>query len=215
MLPPELDEINDYEETEEGEETAGSGGKIVRWLVLLGIGILFAPLYLMGTTLKASKLPLQDELSGIQATLSATPSLDPTEQAMAGRLAELRSQINDLDSVQSTLSAAHIDWPSVMSIIASYDQGQMSVTGLAQTGSLLTLSGQANDENVIMAYANLLRQSNQLASVSIESITYHEAPTAIPPRAAVSTPQAAQAAQTQATFAEFILRVQLKAGSTP
>ncbi len=200
MIAPERDEL------ESNDETTGSTGssRIVLWLILLGLGILFVPVYLVGATIKESKTPLETELTQIQATLAVTPHPNPTEQALTDNLVQIRGQISDLATLQADLLATHIDWPSVMAIISSYDQTRMTITSLSQTGRAITLDGRANDQQIVMDYAELLRQSNQFQDVTIRSIALQPIPTATPERDATPVPA------TPGTTAAFTLTLQLK-----
>jgi len=200
VIAPERD---DFEDNEEPTRSAGSS-RIVLWLILLGLGILFVPVYLVGITIKESRGPLETELTQIQATLTITPQPNPTEQALTDNLIQVRSQIANLATVQSDLTAAHIDWPSVMAIISSYDPSRMAITGLAQVERAITVEGQANDQQAVMDYAELLRQSNQFQDVTIRSIALQPIPTATPERGATPVPA------TPGTTAAFVLMLQLK-----
>jgi cell division septation protein DedD len=75
-----------------------------------------------------------------------------------------------------------------MLAIGSYDQGQVSVTGIVQTDKQVTLTGVANDENAVMAYAQLLKDSNLFSRVKVQNITVKPSPTPTPSPTATLTP---------------------------
>lgn len=213
MISTELDELNEEEES----EPSGGSSRLVLWLIIAGLGILFVPLYLVSATLKESKAPLETELADIQATLTITPQPNPTEQALRDNLLELRGQSGELETLYTDLSANHVDWPAAMSVIANYEPSQMSLTGLMQADRLVTLDGRANDETIVMAYADMLRESTRFGEVKVQTITMIALPTPTPAPAEVAlTPAVAQPTAVSAlpsSVAEFTLTVELVAAS--
>lgn len=205
MLEP--DELIEEEES----ESSGGSSRLILWLIIAGLGILFVPLYLVSATLKESKAPLETELADIQATLTVTPQPDPEEQALRDNLLQLRSQAGELETLYTDLSANHVDWPAAMAVIANYDPSQMALTGLTQAEQLVTLTGRANDETIVMAYADMLRDSARFGEVKVQSITLVAlpTPTPLPTQVAGTIPEGVA----PGNIAEFTLTVQLMASS--
>lgn len=172
MLP------NDPVEIDEGDEFPPSRGfRMVYWLIILGLGLLFLPLYLIATTIKDSGAELQMELDGLQATLAFTPPANPSEEALTSTLVFVRLEMAALESLQGTLVGMHINWPDVMAVIAAYDPAHMVMNAITQMGNTITIGGQANDPSVISTYAEMLRTSGLFEQVAVGSINIEILPT--------------------------------------
>lgn len=239
-MPPDIVENEEEIQEVEGEVEALSGGsKLVIWLVIGGLAVLFLPLYVISTTVKSTNTKLTTELANIQATLSATPVVDPAQQTLSAQFLDIQQQSKAVGSVSSTLIASHINWPNVMAAIGAYDTSQMTVNNVSQISTGIRISGQAKQEVVAMAYADMLRQSGLFDTVAVESInlqsilvtttpvptsTPSPTPTVTPPPAtpetAVPAPPPQPTAKTQMTatpiptievkVTEFIISVTIK-----
>jgi Tfp pilus assembly protein PilN len=205
----DIDELNENEEEE--SELSGGSSRLVLWLIIAGLGILFVPLYLVSATLKESKAPLETELADIQSTLTITPPPNPTEQALRDNLLQLRGQAGELQTLYDDLSANHIDWPAAMAVIANYDPAQMALSGLLQAERLVTINGRANDETIVMAYADMLRDSARFGEVKVQAITRVALPTPTPLPTEVAGTLQTPALPTN--VAEFTITVELLAAS--
>jgi Tfp pilus assembly protein PilN len=205
----DIDELDENEE--EDSESSGGSSRLVLWLIIAGLGILFVPLYLLSATLKDSKAPMETELADIQATLTITPPPNPTEQALRDTLLQLRGQAGELETLYDDLSANHIDWPAAMAVIANFDPAQMSLTGLLQAERRVTLNGRANDETIVMAYADMLRDSARFGEVKVQAIAQVAlpTPTPLPTEVAGTLPTPAQ----PVNIAEFTITVELLTAS--
>ncbi|MFW5691010.1 MAG: PilN domain-containing protein [Chloroflexota bacterium] len=167
QLPPDpLDEI------EADEPKAGGGGlRIVLYLLMLTLGILFVPLYLASVTIEDETQALEQELLDLQATLAVTPSIPADEAELRDMLLDLRRESSALQAAATQMSAAHIDWPTIMAALASYDPARMDLTRIEQTGNGLLLNGSAEDEPLVLAYAALLEQFPEFGTVTVQAIT--------------------------------------------
>jgi len=175
MLP------NDPIELDEGDDSPASGGsRMVYWLIILGLGLLFLPLYLIATTIKDSSAELQTELDGLQATLAFTPPANPSEEALTSTLVFVRLEMAALESLQGTLVGMHINWPSVMAVIAAYEPVHMVINAVTQTGIAITIGGQADDPSVVSTYAEMLRTSGLFEEVAVGLINIEILPTPTP-----------------------------------
>lgn len=201
MPPTDIEDIEDVSQESEGEAPAG-GSKLVIWLVICGLAVLFLPLYVISTTVKSTNLKLTTQLEGIQATLTAPAPVNPLKQTLSAQFLSIQSQSSAMGSIRSTLMASHINWPTIMAIIGAYDTNQMAVNNVDQIATGIRISGRAKQEIVAMAYADMLRASGLFETVSVESInlqsimiTATAMPTAIPspiPATEVATSQPAQ-----------------------
>ncbi|MAS34932.1 MAG: hypothetical protein CL610_13060 [Anaerolineaceae bacterium] len=186
--------------TEEQPENTGGSSRLVLWLVMFSLGILFLPLYLISTTIQESVIPLESELATLEAQLTATPAPDPAEEALRAELLSLNQQVRALEVVQGELETNHTNWPAIMAVIAGYDQNVMRLTALKQTDIHVTLNGAAQNESVVTAYADDLRASAYFDSVKVQSLNLRILPTATPPKGNAS--DGATAAQTNSTGLE-------------
>lgn len=169
-------------ETDTMPEQARSGtfSRLILWLILLSLGVLFLTLFLVSTAIKQDIPALETQFASLQKTLASTPRVPPEEQTMTANLLQLQEQAQILKTAADGLSVQHIDWPAAMGAIAAYDPSRMGVTGLSQTERLVVINGQASDEAVVIDYADSLRQSEQFHQVTVQSITLQTLPTASP-----------------------------------
>ncbi len=168
MATLDMAELQPIPETD--EKPAGSS-RILIWLVMLSLAGFLLPLYLIYSTLKQDNQQLEVERGNIEATLSSTPERSPEEQELTDLLLQLQQQAIMVEEARATLDASHVDWPATMAVLGSYDQSQMALNSLVQTGDQITINGQANHENAIMVYLAALQTSAHFERVSILSVT--------------------------------------------
>lgn len=200
---PEVQE----EELEESEPR--SGGRIVVWLLALGIAALFLPLYLISVAVEESIVPLQAELESLQATMTAPPVVPPEEVALTNRLLDLRGQLGAIENIPATLIAGHTDWPAIMAAVRSYDANRIRLTGFTHENVRLTLQGNAVEESAVLEYSNALQQTGLFSRVAIQAISVSPQPTPTLP----STPTEGESQFTELTMPFlFTLSVDLTRG---
>jgi len=163
--------IDNEDQPQEGEAPARGSSKLVLWLIICGLGVLFLPLYIISTTVKTTNEELTTELADIEATLSATPPVPAELQTLSAEFANTQLQSQTVGSINSTLQDSYINWPTVMAALGAYDLGQMSLTSITQIDNGMRLTGRATREIVAMAYADMLRSSGLFDNVAVESIT--------------------------------------------
>lgn len=187
MLPPNTgaDEVEDNEES--GEKPNGSS-RLVLYLVMGSLLILFVPLYFSATTIRTINVQMKASLEALQVTLSSTPPVDPKLGSLSSTLSAIQVQANALQSIGSTLEALHVNWPKIMAVVSSYNPDQMSVDAVAQSDKTITISGTANEETVVMAYAEMLRASGMFDPVAVEAISLRAIPTWTPAPAPTAEP---------------------------
>ena len=169
MLP--TDNIDNEEELQEGEAPPRGSSKLVLWLIICGLGVLFLPMYVISTTVKTTNEELTTELTNIEATLSATPPIDPKIQTLSAEFSDTQKQDQAVGSINSTLNNTYVNWPTVMAALGAYDLGQMSVTSVSQIEMGMRITGRATREIVAMTYADMLRETGLFDNVAVESIT--------------------------------------------
>ena len=83
------------------------------------------------------------------------------------------------------------------------------VLGLAQSDTLLTITGQSGDETTVTAYADILRASSLFGNVVIQSITLKSGG-----QSRNTNAQAAPTPQPEAKYVEFVLTVEIQQGQS-
>lgn len=151
---------------------------LVLWLVALGLLLLFVPLYFLGSTIQADTLRLESELSQAQLGLASEPTPNPTTLALQSQITQTQQQISQLSAIQTNLTANQTNWPEVLAAIRDYDTNQISLTGLTQADNRLTITGQAHDDSLVIAYAQRLEASGQFNRVVVQSISLLPTPPA-------------------------------------
>lgn len=149
-------------------------GRLVMWLVVLGIALLFLPLGLLTMQLRMERLALEEEVSALTDSASVTPTPDPDSEDLRSRLLILREVETTLHSLQTTLQDQRQEWPPVMAALLGYDFRQIELTRIAQTDGLLLVEGRAADEDAVLAYVNSLREEGLFRRVQVQSIVRNE-----------------------------------------
>ncbi len=165
-----------------------SRAAIVLWLIVLGLAILFVPLYLAGTTIQGDVDRLQDDLVALQQSLANVPTPAPEVQALMGTLSAVQGQANRANAVVSTLTAAHVDWPAVMAALANYNPDRIVLHSVAQAENRLTLTGRASDDAAVVEYSRSLEGSGLFTRVAVQSIRVVATPVFTPVTALTLTP---------------------------
>lgn len=196
-------------------------GRLIPWLVVLSLGFLFLPLYLLAVTIDENNAEAQAEISTLQAELERGPLPSANEQELQDALSAALEKISALQPVRSYLENNRIDWPAVAASISNYHDDTMVVLGLSQTDRQLTLSGRAWNEQTVLDYAARLEKSGYFSRVSVQSLAANVVPTPTPPPPPRGTPTAtAEPLSATATptatpgrikYVEFVVVVELKA----
>lgn len=173
-------EPNEIAEDEAVETPSGGSSRIILWLIVLGLGMLLMPLYLVGNTIKEDNLRLEEELVALKTTLESPVQMKPEARAFSEDLTALQSQINALTPLESNLTSTHMNWPVIMATISQYDLGRMRINTLVESDHAIMITGCAENQEVVMAYSNRLRDSNQFDRVTIQSIESKVLPTPTP-----------------------------------
>ncbi len=150
------------------------------WLAVLGVSLLFAPVFLAARTLQQDNAGLEIALGNAQTAAASEPTLPPEAQNLQATLAQVRAQINLLAPVQQQLAAEHVNWPEIMTVISDHDDTQVALTGLTQTENRLVITGRASNDTEVMLYAQALESSERFSRVVVQSITRLATPFANP-----------------------------------
>jgi Tfp pilus assembly protein PilN len=193
-------------------------GRLIPWLVVLSLGFLFLPLYLLAMTIDENNTEVQAEISTLQAELERGPLPSANEQELQDALSTALERISAIQPVRSQLENNRIDWPAVAASLSNYHDDYMVVLGLSQTGRQLTLSGRAWNEQTVLDYAGRLEKSGYFSRVSVQSLSANVVPTPTPPRGTptaaaepLSTTVAPTATPGRIKYVEFVVVVELKA----
>ena len=215
-MPPDIEENEEIIDEVEDESPSG-GSKIVVWLVIFGLAVLFLPLYIISTTVKSTNEKLSTGLEDVQAVLSATPAVPPAQQTLSAQFLSLQKQSQAAGSVSSTLIASYINWPTIMAAVGAYDPNQMNVNSVTQIVNGIRITGRAQQETIAMAYADMLRASGLFDVVAVESITLQSImitatpmPTATPQPSVTPVPTTAPSGRTQQSALTPMPTIELK-----
>lgn len=167
--------MSTIEETPPTEETSSSGVNLPRLIMLLTIltlAGLFVPLMLLSSTLNEEAASMELELLEIRATLEVTPRTPPEEATLQAELSSVRQRNTALRAVATAIAGQHVNWPAAMAVIGGYDNNYLSLLTLTENGDgTLTIVGTADDETIVLAYADLLETHPEFTSVFVRSIT--------------------------------------------
>ncbi|MCA9872926.1 MAG: hypothetical protein KC441_04710 [Anaerolineales bacterium] len=161
---------------------------IILWLVALGLLVMFVPLYLAATAVRADTQRLEGELGELQFAGASQPATEPTAAALQTRVVEVQSNVDRLGAVQGSLGAQQVDWPAVVDAIKT-DTNQITLLSVEQAENRLTISGEAANDTAVIAYAQELEASGEFERVVVQSISL--LPTPVPvltPTTTVPTP---------------------------
>ncbi len=164
--PFDLEEIDSLEEL----EAPPLFRPMILWLGVLGLAILFIPLYLMANSLGGEVAQLEAEVVPLQTALAATPGPLPQAQEMIVTLTAVHNQTDQLEAILPVLEAENVDWNAVMAAINNVDGSGVKLTGIEQSDDQLLIHGRAANEDFVTDYVRQLETSGQFNQVVIQSI---------------------------------------------
>jgi Tfp pilus assembly protein PilN len=191
-LPADLDDLD----TATSEQKPQSSSRLVLWLIIAGLALLLIPLYQISATVSDDNAVLEAQIADLEATLASTPQPKSSDQALKAQLLQVQTQLKALEDIQPTLTANHVDWLTVIGIISNCDPQDIVLTGLTQSNNRVILTGQAVDESTVMAYTQMLKDSNQFKRVIVQSI-------------ALKNASPLTSAEVKAKLADFIISFEL------
>ncbi|MCA9901953.1 MAG: PilN domain-containing protein, partial [Anaerolineales bacterium] len=164
--PFDLDELDTLEEPESSRQF----GPMTLWLGVLGLAILFIPLYLMANTLEGEVARMGSEIVPLQTALASTPGPPAQAQELIVTLTAVHQQTDQMDAILPTLAAENVDWNAAMNAINDVDGTGLALTSLEQNGNQLVIRGRAQNDGFVTDYARQLENSGQFSQVVIQSI---------------------------------------------
>ena len=136
------------------------------WLAVASLALIFIPLLRVGARLGAETGRLEETVISLQATLEGEPAPLPEVEGLEADASQIEGDVSAVEAIYAELQANHFDWSAAMVAIANYDADKLMVSGVSQSGNRIELSGQALDENVVLAYAGSLASSVSAYSVA-------------------------------------------------
>ncbi|WP_420642396.1 PilN domain-containing protein [Candidatus Leptofilum sp.] len=187
--PFDLEEVAALEEP----EPARPFGSITLWLGVLGLVILFIPLYLMSNSLGNEVTRLEGKVVPLQTALASTLGPQSEAEGLIVTLTAVHDQTAQMNSILTTLKAENVDWNAVMSAINDVSESELALTGVEQAGDQLIIRGRAAGDAFVNAYASQLEASGQFSQVIIQSVSQIAEPflsptPTLPPPTATATP---------------------------
>jgi len=149
---------------------------LVLWLAVLGLTLLLVPLFLTAQTTQRDNVSLQAGLSQAQTEVGSVPTLPAGAKQLQATATAIQALSDKLGPIRSTLVAGQVDWPSVFSIVAGYDDTQVVLTGVTQTDNRLVITGRASSDVAVTAYSQALVNSGRFSRVVIQAITQFAGP---------------------------------------
>src|SRR5574341_1355087 len=128
-----------------GLPTPPTRRSLALWLAVIGVSLLFLPLYLTAQTIREDNLSLEAALSQAQTDVASVPTLPAEAQHLQATVTAVQAQIDLLGPIHSQLVAGHVDWPGILAIVAAYDDTQVVLTGITQTEDRLVITGRAGN----------------------------------------------------------------------
>ncbi|WP_420627518.1 PilN domain-containing protein [Candidatus Leptofilum sp.] len=162
-------DLEELEALEEPERTRPFGS-VMLWLGVLGLVVLFIPLYLMSNTLGGEVAQLESDLLPLQTVLASTPDPPPQAQGLIVTLTAVHNQTDQMNGILTTLEAQNVDWNAAMNAINNVDETALTLSGIEQTGNQLVIRGRAANEGFVIEYASQLEASGQFSQVIIQSV---------------------------------------------
>ncbi len=164
--PFDLEEFDPLEDA----ETPPQLRPMTLWLGVLGLAILFIPLYLMANSLGSEVAQLEADTIPLQTALASTPGPLPQAQELIVTLTAVHYQTDQMVAILPVLEAENVDWNAVMAVINDVDGSGVQLTGLEQSNGQLLIRGRAVNEGFVTEYAHRLETSGQFAQVVIQSM---------------------------------------------
>jgi Tfp pilus assembly protein PilN len=200
--------LSEYE-TEE-DVTVRHSSQVILWLVVFSVAGLILPLVLISTAIEQNNKTAALDLAQIEEEVNNAKQPEPAEQALRDTLLETKNQRTVLETLRDDLVSQHVNWSAVMAVVGNYGSAKMTLTGLSQSGTQITLSGQAETESTVIAYARMLEETGLFTRVVVQSISLKVLPTSTP-TPGVATPTAVpDVAPGPDQVVEFVILVELR-----
>lgn len=165
-----------------------SRSRIAVWILIAGLALMFVPLFFLASAIRQAKVQIAEQATAVQELLVATRPVPADLDALTQGRLDVLSQARTLQDTADGLAERHRNLPVVMGILLQYSPTSMTLTQIAQADTLLTLSGEAHDQTILMDYVTMLRASDLFERVTIQSLTLtaQPEPTPVPTTAPAS-----------------------------
>jgi Tfp pilus assembly protein PilN len=195
-------------ESEEVVEVQRSS-RVILWLVVFSLAGLILPLVLISTAVAQDNRKVALELAQIEQDIESARQPEPEEQTLRDSLLETQQQVTMLKGVREDIVTRHVNWSAVMTAVGNYGSVRMTLTGLSQTEKQITLSGQAETESTIIAYARMLEETGLFSRVVVQSISLSVIPTPTPAPVTATPTAEPDAAPRPDQVVQFVILVEL------
>lgn len=186
------------------------------------LGIVIVALLLILLVFALVDRSIQSDVTQAELTLTALDSELIHLQTPAAPVLTMMSTLTTTralaEQIRLAAPAGGINWPQTIGALEQYDAETIMLTSLTQVDQRISITGQAVNEDVVVAYAQTMEKSNLFAAVVVQSIRMIPAPTATP--LATASPPALPAAQssvsappkflaTATNLADFVIIIEL------
>lgn len=189
--------------------------------VLVALLLLLVAFWLVDRSIQEDIRTAEATVSTLQTELRQLQTPAPPMLALMSTLTTTRSLA---EQIRLAVPTSGVNWPQVIEALARYDTARVMVTSLTEANRQITITGQAFNDEAVVAYAQAIEDSNLFTTVVVQSIRVIPAPTATPLPTGSPTPGAPSAAASAApstevtippllatatTLAEFVIIVEL------
>lgn len=178
------------QEEEAPEKPTSITARLVPWVLMLGIALLFFPLTLISAAIDETSVLQETQSAELQATITAPPPVPQDEQTLTEQLLAQRADLGVIDPIPATMVAAHVDLPAIMAALRSYDANRIRLTAFNHPTNRLTLEGAAKEERDVLDYIAALEATGFFARVNLQSITVNPVAPPTPDFQATPSPDA-------------------------
>ncbi len=185
--------------------------------VAVALLLLLGTFALINRNVKRDVEELQTTYTAKQDQLLRLQTPAPAVLALQETLTTTRALAEE---IAAAVPPAGIPWAPAIAALEGYDPNRLVLTSLTQANNRITLTGQAADDEAVVAYTRAIEASGRFASVVVQSLRIVPAPTATPlpnatattaPGAALppATPTLPPFLATATTLADFVIYVEL------
>ncbi len=153
---------------------------VALWLAVSGLALFSLTLVLISRCIRTENASLRAELEPLQVALAQGGTPEPEVLALMNTLGEIEASAGAIETARPTIAAGHVDWPSIMATIGSYDPAQVALISIVQSGDEVALRGRAVGDAAVTGYVQALERSGLFARVSVQSLKTISTPFAPP-----------------------------------
>jgi len=161
-------DINILPEQYRPRRIEGSTAAIILALAVLLFGLM--PAYAVLATARSRTAALETRLDEARAILERSSVNQEQIKQMDDQIEALRAPIEQLDADLGALNPQRAHRADGIRAAALARAGALHITSIAQDGNIFILSGEADDEALVLNYARALQSTGQFANVRILSI---------------------------------------------